>query len=172
MGEPAMISIRRAERTDNATVVDLWHCPSFKAMMPKAVQDGQSPDRSRLASSASSLTKSGDLYLVLDGDVVVGTLNRYGSPAEPEIGWFVAEGRRGEGIGTEAVARFVTLLFDGGADSVRFGMFGSNAASARLAGKVGLEPLPPVDGMPGGHLRYEVDAKDWEARVVAAAPVP
>ncbi len=167
-----MVGIRKAERADHAAVVDLWHCPSFKAMLPKAVQDGSPPERGYLASAASAMTKAGGLFVVLEGDEVVGTLNRFGDLANPEIGWFVGEGHRGRGVATRAVEAFADLLVAEGAESIRFGMFGSNAASVRVAEKLGLGPLPARAGTPAGHLRYEVTRDEWEARLPFTPAVP
>jgi RimJ/RimL family protein N-acetyltransferase len=164
-----METIRQAQRADNAAVVDLWHCPSFKLMLVRGEVDGRAPERSYLASSASSMTKSGNLFLIEEAGRIVGTLNRFGGRESPEIGWFVAEARRGEGIATRSVAAFVDRLFEEGAESVRVGMYAANAPSLRIVEKLGLSPVDAEAGTPPAHARFAVTRREWEGRPQATA---
>jgi RimJ/RimL family protein N-acetyltransferase len=63
------------------------------------------------------------------------------STDEVELGWLIVEGRRNEGIATEAMAAAIEDVWTRvGADHVTAYIDGENPASARVADKLGLRP--------------------------------
>ncbi len=58
--------------------------------------------------------------------------------AQVEIGWVVAPGHQGQGIGTEFARALLDISFSSGARRVTAYCFADNAASARIMEKIGM----------------------------------
>jgi RimJ/RimL family protein N-acetyltransferase len=100
----------------------------------------------------------------LVGDV---GLNRAdGEPSVIKVGYTIAPEFQGRGYGTEAVRALVGYALERlGADVVRAYTDAENAASIRVAEKVGMRVVERFEGREGGEvwrgLRYEVQREDW-----------
>ena len=75
-----------------------------------------------------------------DEGLVVATVNLYpDGNGDIMMGWFVAENRRGRGIASAAASVVLDRLFADGVANVGVGMRPGNAASLRIAEKIGFD---------------------------------
>lgn len=84
------------------------------------------------------------------------------APDEVEAGWWVTEGRREEGIATEAMRAAIDDLWSrAGVESITAYIEGENAPSRRLAGKLGFLARGPGRGRSGEPMTvYELRRRD------------
>lgn len=104
-----------------------------------------------------------------DGGRLVGDVGM--SPADDEpgvikIGYTITPALQGRGYATEAVTALIAYAFDTlGADVVRAYASAENAASIRVAKKVGMRLIERFEGVDGGRrwfgVRYEICRDEW-----------
>jgi RimJ/RimL family protein N-acetyltransferase len=118
--------------------------PAVLALLPETVNGRRTTPQERRR-IADQMISRGFVLVARDPDGhVVGSCVLARRPDGPlEIGWAVASGSRGRGHATAMAGAVIARLLEGAVDEVRCTIETGNAASLRIAEKLGFEPADP-----------------------------